>query len=304
MWYVYIVECADATLYTWITTNLNRRIRQHNWELVWWAKYTRLRNPVKLVYNEILENRSEASKREYEIKKYSREKKIELINTKNMQKIVYLIPPSEGKKSENKYNEESLHYNFNKPFSIAKNVTEKDLKCSWKRYEEWLELNKQLCCPPPSPLSCREGEWLFIQAIDRYSWVMFNAIDYKNMSDSWKQYFEEHFLILSWMYGIVKPLDTIWNYKLPIETKWLLDFWWTKIIEELNKMWVDKVVNLLPDSYAKLIYWKNKTQAKIFAELRNFEIEDKIFYKEDWKKMAHWVKKVKGEWIKELCERN
>ena len=51
-----------------------------------------------------------------------------------------------------------------------------------------------------------------------------------------------------------------------------------------------------------MIYWKNKTQAKIFAELRNFEIEDKIFYKEDWKKMAHWVKKVKWEWIKELCE--
>lgn len=212
-------------------------------------------------------------------------------------KIVYLIPPSEGKKSENKYWEETLSFIFKKPISIAKNVTEKDLKCSWKRFEEWLELNRELCSSSDSQPTVTT-----IPAINRYSWVMFNAIDYVWMTDSWKKYFEEHFLVLSWMYGIVKPLDTIWNYKLPIESKWLLDFWWTQIIEELNKTWVTKVVNLLPDSYAKMIYWKNKTQAKIFAELRKFEIEDKIFYKEDWKKMTHWVNKVKGEWIKELCE--
>ncbi len=206
-------------------------------------------------------------------------------------KIVYLIPPSEGKKVENKYSEETLSYDFKKPTSIAENVTEKDLKCTWKRFAEGVELNKNISSSETT------------EAINRYSWVMFNAIDYAWMSDSWKKFFEEHFLILSWMYGIVKPLDKIWNYKLPIESKWLYVFWWTQIIEELNKMWVEKVVNLLPDSYAKLIYWKNKTQQKIFDELREFEIEDKIFYNEDWKKMAHGVKKVKGERIKQLCEK-
>ncbi len=80
MWKVYILECHDNSLYTWITTDLKRREREHNWELVWGAKYTRVRQPVKLVYSEDLENRSEASKRECEIKKLTRIKKLELIN--------------------------------------------------------------------------------------------------------------------------------------------------------------------------------------------------------------------------------
>lgn len=82
MWKVYILECSDKSLYTWITTDLTRRLREHNWEIVWGAKYTRVRQPVELVYSEELENRSEASKRECEIKKLSRVQKLKLINTK------------------------------------------------------------------------------------------------------------------------------------------------------------------------------------------------------------------------------
>ncbi len=80
MYIVYILKCSDDTLYTWITTDLDRRVRQHNWELVWWAKYTRIRHPVEVVHFEEFENRSEASKRESEIKKLTREKKLKLIN--------------------------------------------------------------------------------------------------------------------------------------------------------------------------------------------------------------------------------
>ena len=79
MYKVYILKCSDNTLYTWITTDIDKRIRQHNWEILGWAKYTRVRQPVELVYFEEVENRSIASKREYEIKKLKREKKIELI---------------------------------------------------------------------------------------------------------------------------------------------------------------------------------------------------------------------------------
>lgn len=79
MWKVYILQCSDNSLYTWITTDIERRIRQHNWEIVWWAKYTKVRQPVKLVYTEELEDRSFASKRECEIKKLTRIKKQELI---------------------------------------------------------------------------------------------------------------------------------------------------------------------------------------------------------------------------------
>ena len=79
MYKVYILKCSNNTLYTWITTDLKKRIRQHNWEILGWAKYTLARKPVELVYSEDSENRSEASKREYQIKKMKREEKMKLI---------------------------------------------------------------------------------------------------------------------------------------------------------------------------------------------------------------------------------
>ena len=79
MYYVYMVRCADDTLYTGIATELDRRIAEHN-ESDKGAKYTRVRRPVHLVYSEKHPDRSTASKREYEIKKkMSRVEKLELI---------------------------------------------------------------------------------------------------------------------------------------------------------------------------------------------------------------------------------
>lgn len=75
---VYIVKCSDDTLYTGIAVNVGLRIDEHNHSSKG-AKYTRSRRPVRLVYTEDHPNRSEASKREYEIKKMSREKKMKLI---------------------------------------------------------------------------------------------------------------------------------------------------------------------------------------------------------------------------------
>jgi len=77
-YYVYILKCSDATLYTGITTDLSRRLKEHNSSKKG-AKYTMLRRPVELLYSEEHEDRSSASKREYAIKKLSREKKLELI---------------------------------------------------------------------------------------------------------------------------------------------------------------------------------------------------------------------------------
>ena len=79
MYYVYIVKCADETLYTGIATELERRIDEHNGSEKG-AKYTRVRRPVTLVYSEEYADRSSASKREYEIKKrMSRSEKLKLI---------------------------------------------------------------------------------------------------------------------------------------------------------------------------------------------------------------------------------
>lgn len=76
-WFIYIVECADGSFYTGITTDTERRIAEHN-STTKGARYTRARQPVKLRYTEQALNRSEASKREYKIKKLSRAQKLEL----------------------------------------------------------------------------------------------------------------------------------------------------------------------------------------------------------------------------------
>ncbi len=74
MWFCYILECSDGTLYTGITNDLEMRIKTHN--LGKGAKYTRNRLPVKLKWSKIVENRSEASKLEYKIKKLNRSQKL------------------------------------------------------------------------------------------------------------------------------------------------------------------------------------------------------------------------------------
>lgn len=79
-YYVYILECNDGTLYTGITKDIEQRLNEHN-HTDKGAKYTKVRRPVKLVYQEASQDRSSASKREYAIKKLSREKKLELIHS-------------------------------------------------------------------------------------------------------------------------------------------------------------------------------------------------------------------------------
>lgn len=80
-WFIYIIYCTDDTLYTGITTDVERRYIQH--ELQKGAKYFRGRKPKKIVYQESVPDRSAASKREIEIKKLSRASKFLLISSQN-----------------------------------------------------------------------------------------------------------------------------------------------------------------------------------------------------------------------------
>jgi len=82
-WYVYIIECCDKTLYTGITTDINRRLSQHNSGKG--GKYTRNRKPVTLKALFEFDNRSSASKEEYRIKQLPKSEKIKLYegNQKN-----------------------------------------------------------------------------------------------------------------------------------------------------------------------------------------------------------------------------
>jgi putative endonuclease len=78
MYYVYILHCADDTLYTGITTDLARRIVEHN-STTLGAKYTASRRPVICVYAVNFNDRSVATKEEMRIKKLTRVQKLELI---------------------------------------------------------------------------------------------------------------------------------------------------------------------------------------------------------------------------------
>ena len=80
--YIYIIECSDGTLYTGWTTDLKRRINEHNSGKA--SKYTRVRRPVKLKYYEEFTTRQDAMKREYEIKQLSRQEKLELFHAKSV----------------------------------------------------------------------------------------------------------------------------------------------------------------------------------------------------------------------------
>ena len=71
LWHVYIVRCNDDSLYTGITTDLDRRLKEHN-DSPRGAAYTRGRRPVTLVYTDTVIDRSSASRREREIKNLSK----------------------------------------------------------------------------------------------------------------------------------------------------------------------------------------------------------------------------------------
>jgi len=77
MWYLYILKCKDSTLYTGITTNLKRRLKEHNSRKK--SRYTNPRTPVKIIYKETYLTRPQALKREAQIKSWSRPKKLTLV---------------------------------------------------------------------------------------------------------------------------------------------------------------------------------------------------------------------------------
>jgi putative endonuclease len=76
-WFVYILNCADGTLYTGITNDLDRRIKAHNAGTA--SKYTRVRRPVSIVYSEEVETKGNALRRELQIKRLTRSEKMAII---------------------------------------------------------------------------------------------------------------------------------------------------------------------------------------------------------------------------------
>jgi putative endonuclease len=84
MYFVYILQCGDSTLYTGITTDVSRRLREH--KAGTGGHYTRAHGAQKMLYSETASNRSAASKREVEIKKMTRADKLKLAKALAYQK--------------------------------------------------------------------------------------------------------------------------------------------------------------------------------------------------------------------------
>jgi len=80
LWQVYLLQCADQSLYAGVTTDLGRRLLQHNGQLAGGARYTKARRPVALVWSEACNSRSDAQQREHALRRLSREQKLALIS--------------------------------------------------------------------------------------------------------------------------------------------------------------------------------------------------------------------------------
>ena len=91
--YTYIVRCSDGTLYTGWTTDVERRVRTHNSGKG--AKYTRSRLPVRLVYWEKYASKQQAMQREYAIKQWTRQQKLQLLSPQQRQQILTVEKQSE-----------------------------------------------------------------------------------------------------------------------------------------------------------------------------------------------------------------
>ncbi len=78
-WFVYMLRCADNSLYTGVTTDVERRAKEHNGKKSV-TKYTRVRQPVEVVYQEKAESRAEACKREAQLKKLKKHEKETIVN--------------------------------------------------------------------------------------------------------------------------------------------------------------------------------------------------------------------------------
>ena len=94
MWYLYIVKCADDSLYTGITTSLQRRLLEHNTNNRLGAKSLRGKRPVSLVYYEVFATGAEAAKRERLIKRWTRKYKLKLIEKFGLGKEVFCTKKS------------------------------------------------------------------------------------------------------------------------------------------------------------------------------------------------------------------
>lgn len=122
-------------------------------------------------------------------------------------------------------------------------------------------------------------------AIERYSGVVYDAIDYPTMSPSAQRYFDEHVRIVSAMFGLVAPKDMIPDYKLKIEKLEAFKLWKKENSSKVMGMFV---IDLLPKAHARAIVYDEGIRVE--------------FISSDGKPLGHFGKHIKGRFVRWLCE--
>lgn len=214
-------------------------------------------------------------------------------------KTLFLIPPSEGKNSEDKINknfkEVFSELSFEKLNSARKEIinylekmdfNQKNLEemtgLKGKNVEEAYETNKNLLASKVK------------KSIELFDGVMFKSIDYLNMENQSKKFFEENFAIFNALLGVNKPLDLIPEFKVKPEgyiEKTKIHRFWKEKMDDVFEEYV--VFDLLTSNYRKM--------------LDNSEFYKIDFYaikKGELKSAGHFSKKYRGQLINHICKNN
>lgn len=198
-----------------------------------------------------------------------------------MKRTIILIPPSEGKKPGGeseplKKASKDVQFILNEINGIKKGW-EKILDVKGKALEKAIADNKAILTSPTMP------------AIERYTGVVYNAIDYASLNPKAKKYFNDHVRIVSAVFGMVKPQDLIPDYKLKIN-KLSADKHWRSINHKLLEK--EFVVDLLPQAHKKAVEYMQGVSVK-FVFIKNNKLVA----------AGHHGKYIKGRFIRWLCEK-
>ena len=201
--------------------------------------------------------------------------------------MLILIPPSEGKSSKNSSNTKFKDTNFifeNEVKAIQKQLSNCNDAELQKIYGVTLQKAKQL-----NELNLNALENNCSYSIERYTGVVYNQINWENLSDESKSYFEKNIRIFSGLFGIVTPKTLIPDYKLKMNSLSLTKFWIPILTKHLSKE--DIIIDLLPQIHSKSYSHENIVR-----------IDFKIIKDGKLKSAGHMGKVVKGQFIKFLCE--
>mgnify|MGYP006295445389 CR=1 FL=1 len=194
-----------------------------------------------------------------------------------MKDILILIPPSEGKAEGG--TQPPIQLNRDQEFMVNemeyhKGDMEKLLGVKDGALEKALAANKQIRTSKTLP------------AIERYTGVVYQGLDYASMSAKAKKFCDTHVRIMSALFGLIKPQDTIPNYKFKIGTLRATRFW-----NDRNLIKDTFIVDLLPKSHQKAVRFEKGTRIEFYMKRFGAKVP-----------AGHNGKLIKGKFIRYLCE--